>query len=206
LRSAIALALIGVAGLAILAQSALATDSTGSGNVGAEEGSFPIDPSFANDVQSIPPDMPTATRSSPAVPVRLKALEGFSSRPYADPAGQTKTYSIGYGYQIRPGETFTTIDTATANVLLDKVIAEIDAYLPGMLAVPVTQNQYDALVLFAYNVGRGAFASSTMLRRLNSGDYAAAAAEFPRWVKAGNITLPALVARRADEQQLFMTV
>lgn len=71
------------------------------------------------------------------------------------------------------------------------------------VTVPLTQSMFDALVSFAYNVGVGALSESTLLRLLNIKDYEGAAAQFPRWVKAGGKTLPGLVRRRDAEQALF---
>lgn len=70
--------------------------------------------------------------------------------------------------------------------------------------VKLTQNQFDALVSFVYNVGVGAFRTSTLLRKLNNGDYVGAAAEFKRWKFGGGKELPGLVRRRKAEEQLFL--
>jgi lysozyme len=75
--------------------------------------------------------------------------------------------------------------------------------------VPLTQNQFDALVDFAYNAGAANLRSSTLLRLLNSGDYAGASGQFIRWNKATSngqlIVLPGLTRRRTAEAQLFNT-
>ena len=78
-----------------------------------------------------------------------------------------------------------------------------EAAINGRVTVPLTQPQFDALVSFVFNVGAGAFRKSTLLKKLNAGDYAEATAEFPRWVKGGGKTLPGLVVRRAAEMLLF---
>jgi lysozyme len=78
-----------------------------------------------------------------------------------------------------------------------------------MVTVPLTQNQFDALVDFAYNAGAANLRSSTLLRLLNSGDYAGASGQFIRWNKATSngqlIVLPGLTRRRTAEAQLFNT-
>jgi lysozyme len=69
--------------------------------------------------------------------------------------------------------------------------------------VSLNQGQYDALVDFTYNLGPAALQGSTLLRKLNAGDYAGAAAEFPKWCHAGRAVLPGLVTRRARERAMF---
>jgi lysozyme len=71
------------------------------------------------------------------------------------------------------------------------------------VSVPLRQGQVDALVSFVFNLGGAALEGSTLLRKLNAGDTAGAAAEFPRWCHASNAVLPGLVARRARERALF---
>ncbi len=73
-----------------------------------------------------------------------------------------------------------------------------------MVKVPLTANQLGALTSFAYNLGSGALASSTLLKLLNAGDYAGAAAQFARWNKARGKTLAGLTKRRAAEAALFL--
>lgn len=70
--------------------------------------------------------------------------------------------------------------------------------------VPITQNQFDALVSFAFNLGGGALRRSNLLRKLNAGDYQGAAAEFQNWVKSNGQVLPGLVRRRKAEAELFL--
>ena len=71
------------------------------------------------------------------------------------------------------------------------------------MKVPLNQAQFDALVSFAFNLGAGALETSTLLKKLNAGKYAAVPQEFEKWVKAGGKTLPGLVRRRTAEAQLF---
>ena len=68
----------------------------------------------------------------------------------------------------------------------------------------LSQNQYDALTNFCFNVGRGAFAQSTLLRVLNQGDYQRAGREFHKWVHRRGKVLPGLVSRRQAESQMFL--
>ncbi|OZH55731.1 hypothetical protein AFK68_02685, partial [Hydrocoleum sp. CS-953] len=100
------------------------------------------------------------------------------------------------------------ISERNAEAYLRYECSRVAREISGLIRVPVNQNQFDALVSFAYNVGTGAFQGSTLLRKLNQGDYQGAANEFSRWVN-GVVNgvfqpLPGLVSRRADEQELFL--
>jgi lysozyme len=72
-------------------------------------------------------------------------------------------------------------------------------------ALPCTQGQFDALTDFVFNLGEARFASSTLLRKHQVGNYPGAALEFPRWVYAGGRVLPGLVKRRAAEAHLYLS-
>jgi lysozyme len=72
------------------------------------------------------------------------------------------------------------------------------------VTVPLTQGQHDALVSFTYNEGAGRLQSSTLLKDLNAGNYAAVPAEFMKWVFGGGVKLPGLVTRRRAECKLFL--
>lgn len=128
-------------------------------------------------------------------------FEGLRLTAYQDSVG---VWTIGYGHtgdDVHPGLTIT---QQQASALLLKDVASAVADVNRLVNVPLTQNQFDALVDFVFNVGGGNFASSTLLRNLNAGNYAGAAAQFPRWVHAGNQILPGLVTRRKAEQALFL--
>lgn len=134
----------------------------------------------------------------------IKQREGYSATAYKDQAGY---WTIGYGHKMKAGETYTTIDEATASKLLASDVTDAELAVNGAVTVPLEQTQYDALVSFAYNVGAGAFRSSTLVRLLNAGDYAGAAAQFPRWsyVTQGGQKVQAqgLLNRRYAEAQQF---
>jgi GH24 family phage-related lysozyme (muramidase)/peptidoglycan hydrolase-like protein with peptidoglycan-binding domain/LysM repeat protein len=144
----------------------------------------------------------------------VRDSEGFFSKPYNDPAGHA---TIGYGHLLHRGNVtatdrakWGTLSEPQARKLLDGDINEVAAQVKSLVKVPVTQGQFDALVSFGFNLGtgKGGLGDSTLLRKLNEGDYAGAQKEFGRWVKAtdtnGNlITLPGLVTRRANEAALF---
>ena len=136
----------------------------------------------------------------------IKSFEGLVKKWYRDPVG---VWTIGYGHtdsaghprhRDDPGLTMTDRD---AEIVLQRDLGQYEAAVNGAVKVPLNENQYGALVSFTYNLGAGNLASSTLLRKLNAGDYTGAAGEFPKWVKAGGKTLNGLVRRRAAEQALF---
>src|SRR5205085_5371825 len=129
----------------------------------------------------------------------LADFEGFSAVPYWD----FKGCSIGFGHLIQPGETLTYVTRDDAMVVLGRDVADAERAVRTAVTVPLSQNQFDALTSFAYNVGAGAFRKSTLLRLLNAGDYAGAAAQLPRWKLAGGKPLAALDTRRQAERTLF---
>jgi GH24 family phage-related lysozyme (muramidase) len=139
------------------------------------------------------------TRASDAALQMIASMEGFSATPYADHKG----YSIGYGHLIKPGESFTLIDEAQALDLMRSDVGIAERAVSAAVSASLTQQQFDALVSLAYNIGAGPFKSSTLVRLLNEGDYAGAAAQFQRWNIAGGEVNGALVRRRITEEALF---
>jgi len=96
-----------------------------------------------------------------------------------------------------------TISSARAEEMLQADLPRFEAAVSRLVTVPLDQHQFDALVSFTYNLGEGNLRSSTLLKKLNAGDYAAAAAQFERWVTAAGKPLPGLVKRRAAERAMF---
>ena len=136
----------------------------------------------------------------------IKSFEGFSARPYLCPAGVP---TIGYGATYYPdGRRVTMQDKpvteADATAMLRSMLASYEAGVSRYVLVPVTQGQFDALVSFAYNLGLAALKSSTLLRLVNARNYAGAAAQFPRWNRAGGKVLPGLTRRREAERVMFV--
>jgi len=82
-------------------------------------------------------------------------------------------------------------------------VREAEDAINDLCKVSLTQNQFDALVSFVFNVGVGAFKSSTLLRKLNAGDYDGAAGQFPRWNKDNGREIAGLTKRRHLEQSVF---
>lgn len=137
---------------------------------------------------------------SPTGAAFIKGKEGFRERSYADGGGR----SIGYGHQIQPGENIIEpITLAEGEALFAADAARFSEGVAGLVAVQISQSQFDALVSLAYNIGLDAFARSTLLQLLNAGDYAGAADQFARWVYSDNAVNPVLQSRRADEAALF---
>jgi len=145
--------------------------------------------------------MSDSLQLSPAGFIALQQHEGLRLAPYQDAAGY---WTVGYGHKMGPLDDSTeTITTERAAELLRGDVATAADAVNALVAVPLSQSQFDALVSFVYNVGSGAFRGSTLLRVLNGGDYAAAAGEFNRWNRAGGMVLAGLVSRRAEESQRF---
>lgn len=143
---------------------------------------------------------PRSLSLSPSALSLLKTFEGYRSLAYRDAGG---VWTLGYGTTrgVKQGDV---CNESIAHQWLLRDTAPAARVVNGMVKVPLTQDQFDALVLFTYNVGVAAFQSSTMLRKLNAGDTAGAASEFPRWDRVtGTGEVPGLLARREREQALF---
>ncbi|HFZ1395695.1 TPA: lysozyme, partial [Klebsiella pneumoniae] len=106
------------------------------------------------------------------------------------------------GKPIKPGMK---IDDATADRLLRTGVVSFDQAVSKMLKVTVTQNQYDALVSLAYNIGTRALSTSTLMKKLNAGDVKGAADEFLRWNRSGGKVMAGLTNRRKAEREVFLS-
>lgn len=134
----------------------------------------------------------------------IKQYEGLRLTTYKDAVGIP---TIGYGHvenSIPPGGT-RTITAEAAEQILREDLQRFEHDVNNMLTVEVTQNQFDALVSFAFNLGPANLKSSTLLRKVNSGDFNGAAEEFPKWNHAGGQVLAGLTARRNAEKNLFLS-
>jgi lysozyme len=160
-----------------------------------------------------PVQAPPASLQQPAkaIPVQGAAVElvtefeGFSAKPYRDPVG---VWTIGYGstrdFSGQPVTASTspvTKDQAKALVARDLTAAAVA--VNGNVQVAITPNEAAAMQDFIYNLGVGNFKASTLLRKLNAGDYAGASAEFDKWDMAGGKHLAGLLRRRQAETDLF---
>lgn len=135
----------------------------------------------------------------------VKRSEGCELEAYPDPGTGAAPWTIGYGRttDVHPGDTCT---QAEADSWLLDELRGFGEDVEKLVKVPLTQNQFDALVCFAYNVGLGNLKSSTLLKLLNAGDYSGACAQFGRWNKAAGKVLPGLTTRRKAEAELFCGV
>lgn len=131
----------------------------------------------------------------------IREFEGFSAVPYAD-VGNKQT--IGIGHLIHAGEHFTTLTESEAVALLCRDLELVEACIENEVEVPLTQNQFDALASFVFNLGRGAFERSTLLRRINARD-PKAGDEFQKWCYVGHNKVNGLLRRRLAERLLFDT-
>ena len=117
--------------------------------------------------------------------------------------------TIGYGHLIKFGEIFSCgIDEQTAIALLRQDIVCAERAVRDNICVPLTQNQYDALVIFAYNIGTKNFAESTVVKYINnpkfhSQKYQNLESAWMAWNKSGEREMPGLTNRRRDEWRLF---
>lgn len=135
----------------------------------------------------------------------IKREEGERLLAYPDSVG---VWTIGVGHtgtvdgkDIAKGMTIT---PAQSTSLLLSDLAWAESAINGNVKVPLTQNQYDALCSFVFNVGRNAFTGSTLLKKLNVKDYAGAADQLLQWKRAGTIA-DLLLPRRKREKELFNT-
>lgn len=136
----------------------------------------------------------------------LMSAEGVRTTAYQDEAG---VWTICYGHTkgVYKGMVST---KAQCEALLKADLQFAEYAVNSLVTVPLTQNQFDALVSFVYNVGATKFRTSTLLVKLNKGDYAGAAAQIPRWsmlrdVKTNQLRQSnGLLKRRLAEQALFL--
>lgn len=137
----------------------------------------------------------------------IAGFENFSPKAYADPPGQTNTYSIGYGHQIISGDGFTTTSTISESDALALLQSDISSrFAPcvdSAVTVSVTPQQKAALYSLCYNIGCNAFQNSTLVGDLNTGDYAQAQLQFSVWNQSGGVVLQSLSDRRSQEANLF---
>ena len=138
----------------------------------------------------------------------IREFEGFREQAYVDTDG---TPVIGYGLSKVDGRKVQLgdrISVAKADAVLSKEVLTLKEQINSMVTVELNSNQLSALTSFAFNVGIYGLESSTLLKKLNAGDYLGAANEFPRWNKAHirgrKVPLAGLSRRREAEKQLFL--
>lgn len=136
----------------------------------------------------------------------IKQFEGCKLTAYQDSVG---VWTIGYGWTQpvdgKPIRAGMTIKQETAERLLKTGLVSYENDVSRLVKVGLTHGQFDALVSFTYNLGARSLSTSTLLRKLNAGDYAGAADEFLLWNKAGGKVLNGLTRRREAERALFLS-
>lgn len=127
----------------------------------------------------------------------IVAHEGMRKVAYVDPVGVV-TVCAGHTATAKLGQVKSEAECAE---LLKGDVKHAEKAVKRLVTVPLTQEQYDALVSFTFNVGETALARSTLLKKVNAFDCWGAGAEFMRWTQAGGKELPGLVVRRASERK-----
>lgn len=129
----------------------------------------------------------------------IRHFEGCRFDAYLCPAG---VWTIGYGHtaDVKEGDS---IDQEAAEAFLIEDLEKFEQAVMRLVEVPLTQQQFDALVSWTFNLGAGNLAESTLLRKLNNYQYAEVPEQMMRWVRAGGQVLDGLVRRRAAEAAMF---
>lgn len=136
----------------------------------------------------------------------IEEFEGFSPTWYSDPVG---VWTVCFGHTDAAGPPYhkdtrnKVFSKAEGREILARDVQKYADAITKLVEVPLNQNQFDALTSWCYNVGPGAVAKSTLIKRLNAGDYAAVPGELAKWNKAGGKTLKGLTRRRAAEAALW---
>ena len=129
----------------------------------------------------------------------IKLAEGCYLSAYQDSVG-VWTIGVGHTKDVCEGQIIT---PGMVDIFLEEDLEEVYECIRNRVTVPLNQPQFDALCSFIFNLGCGAFSSSTLRRKINDGDYEGAVAEFGRWVYAGGRVLAGLRKRRAGEAMMF---
>jgi lysozyme len=146
----------------------------------------------------------TTMKTSPNGRAFITGHEGEVLKVYSDPVG-VKTAGVGRtGPEVDALPLGSKITKKQSQKWLDEDLRETEGTVNRHVKVSLTPSQFDSLVSLCFNIGEGNFKSSTLLKKLNAGDYQGAASEFSRWVYAKKKKLPGLVRRRMEEQAMFL--
>jgi len=166
--------------------------------------------------QGPPPPAPPASAGQKTLGAKGAALvKAFESCMQTVPGGfqayfdPVHVLTIGWGHTNDNGTSFDTTTVWTQAQCDDEFDSDMAIFVRAVndaVTVPLNQDQFDALVSFTFNLGVGNLKSSTLLKKVNTGDFAGAAQEFQRWNKAGGKVLPGLTRRRACEALLFQSI
>lgn len=134
----------------------------------------------------------------------MKSCEGCKLESYPDPGTGGDPWTIGYGHtgNIKPGQVITQEE---AEDLLKQDLVKFEQGVEKLLKVDVTENQFSALICFAYNVGLENLKISLLLRCINSYHPEDASKQFARWNKSNGNVMLGLTSRREKERQLFLS-
>lgn len=133
--------------------------------------------------------------------VAILLHEGYSDRTYIPVPGDVPTIGFGTTSGVKAGDTITP-PKAVDRALRD--VTKFEGVIKECVKVPLYQHEYDAFVSFAYNVGPVAFCSSTLVKKLNAGDYTGACNELSRWVYVRGKKVKGLENRREAERKLCL--
>lgn len=133
----------------------------------------------------------------------IKEWEGCRLRAYPDPATGAAPWTVGYGATGPDIKRGTTWSQEQSDADLAQRLDRINAIVTQAIRVRLTPRQRAALVSLTYNIGTGAFVSSTLLRFINDGDYNRACGQFGVWILAAGKVMVGLIRRRAAEAELF---
>lgn len=139
----------------------------------------------------------------------IKSFEGWFPKPYLDPIGIP---TIGYGFtyylpsRVKVKMTDKPITMSQGELMLKEILVNYENDVKRVVKKPLTQNQFDALVSFTYNLGATNLGKSTLLKKVNvNPNDPTIAAEFMKWVNAGGKVFYGLVRRRKAESELYFT-
>jgi lysozyme len=130
--------------------------------------------------------------------VGIAVHEGYRGEAYTPVKGDVPTIGFGTTAGVKPGDRIEPVQ-ALVRKLAD--VQRFEGALQQCVRVPLHQHEYDAFLSLAYNIGPGAFCGSTLVRRLNAGDYAGACAEILRWDRFRGEPLRGLTLRRQAENR-----
>lgn len=134
----------------------------------------------------------------------IKGFEALRLVAYPDPGTGGKPWTIGWGHTkgVKQGERIT---QEQAEQFFSDDLAVFELTVNSAIKRPMTQNQFDAMVSLAFNIGGPAFAGSTLVKKFNADDIQGAADQFPRWKFSDGKIMPGLVKRRAAEREMFLS-
>jgi len=134
----------------------------------------------------------------------IKGFEALRLIAYPDPGTGGKPWTIGWGHTkgVKQGDRIT---QDQAEQFFSDDLAVYELTVNSAIKRPMTQNQFDAMVSLAFNIGGSNFAQSTLVKEFNIGDAQGAADQFPRWKFSGGKVMPGLVKRRAAEREVFLS-